>query len=81
MVLPSSRGGVPVFSRPSRKPSRSSVRASPTDGASPTRPAGILLLADMDQAAQERAGGDDHRAGGERPPVRQNARRRRVRRR
>ena len=42
IVLPSSRGGVPVFSRPSRKPARSSVGASPTEGASPTRPAGIF---------------------------------------
>ena len=41
MVVPSSRGGVPVFSRPSAKPARSSVRESPIAGASPTRPAGI----------------------------------------
>ena len=41
MVVPSSRGGVPVFSRPSAKPARSSVAERPTDGASPTRPAGI----------------------------------------
>ena len=41
MVVPSSRGGVPVLSRPSAKPARSSVRESPTAGASPTRPAGI----------------------------------------
>ena len=38
---PSSRGGVPVFSRPSAKPSRSSVSDRPIAGASPTRPAGI----------------------------------------
>ena len=31
-------------------------------GASPIRPAGDLLLADMDQAAQESAGGQHHRA-------------------
>ena len=41
MVVPSSRGGVPVLSRPSAKPSRSSVRESPIAGASPTRPAGV----------------------------------------
>ena len=41
MVRPSSRGGVPVLSRPSANPSRSSVRDSPTAGASPTRPAGV----------------------------------------
>ena len=61
MVRPSSRGGVPVLSRPSAKPSRSSVRDKPSAGASPTRPAGVLLLADMDEAAQERAGGEHHR--------------------
>ena len=41
MVRPSSRGGVPVLSRPSAKPSRSSVRDRPSAGASPTRPAGV----------------------------------------
>ena len=53
MVRPSSRGGVPVFSRPSRKPKRSRVAASPIAGASPTRPAGIWHRADMDEPAQE----------------------------
>ena len=43
MVLPSSRGGVPVLSRPSAKPIRSSVSDSPTAGASPTRPAGVCV--------------------------------------
>ena len=41
MVRPSSRGGVPVLSRPSAKPARSSVRDRPSAGASPTRPAGV----------------------------------------
>ena len=41
MVVPSIRGGVPVLSRPSAKPSRSSVSDSPIAGASPTRPAGV----------------------------------------
>ena len=41
MVVPSSRGGVPVFSRPSANPARSRVRERPIAGASPTRPAGI----------------------------------------
>ena len=63
MVRPSSRGGVPVFSRPSAKPSRSSVVERPIAGASPTRPAGDLPFADMDQAAQEGAGGQHHGAG------------------
>ena len=63
MVRPSSRGGVPVFSRPSANPRRSSVAERP-DGRRLADPAGRdLLLADMDQAAQERAGGQDHGAG------------------
>ncbi len=65
IVVPSSRGGVPVLSRPSAKPSRSSVSDRPTAGASPTRPAGVWLLADMDQAAQEGAGGQHRGAAGE----------------
>ena len=65
MVRPSSRGGVPVFSRPSANPSAFQRR-----GKAQRRrfadPAGRgLLLADVDQAAQERAGGQDHGAGGE----------------
>ncbi len=43
MVRPSSRGGVPVFSRPSAKPQRSRVEERPIAGASPTRPAGICF--------------------------------------
>ncbi len=65
MVRPSSRGGVPVFKRPSAKPSRSSVLESPMAGASPTRPAGNLLFADMNEPAQKRAGGQNHRAAAE----------------
>ena len=42
MVRPSSRGGVPVLSRPSAKPSRSRVADKPSAGASPTRPAGVV---------------------------------------
>ena len=41
IVVPSSRGGVPVFKRPSANPARSSVRDRPSAGASPARPAGI----------------------------------------
>src|SRR5213592_2409587 len=40
IVLPSSRGGVPVLSLPSANPRRSSVKERPIAGASPTRPAG-----------------------------------------
>ncbi len=42
IVRPSSRGGVPVLSRPSAKPARRKVCDRPSDGASPTRPAGIF---------------------------------------
>jgi hypothetical protein len=42
IVVPSSRGGVPVLSRPSAKPSPRKVRDKPSDGASPTLPAGIF---------------------------------------
>ena len=42
IVVPSSRGGVPVLRRPSAKPQRRSVCDSPSAGASPTRPAGIF---------------------------------------
>src|SRR5262245_61077423 len=41
MVRPSSRGGVPVLSRPSANPSRCKVSDRPSAGASPTRPAGV----------------------------------------
>src|SRR6516225_12344850 len=40
IVRPSSRGGVPVLSRPRAKPKRARVRDRPSDGFSPTRPAG-----------------------------------------
>jgi hypothetical protein len=56
MVRPSSRGGVPVFKRPSVKPAFSRVVERPSAGG------GNLLFADVDEAAQEGAGGEDHRA-------------------
>ena len=65
MVRPSSRGGVPVFS------GRAQSRRAPACVDSPMRrrladAAGRnLRLADMDQAAQKRAGGQNHRAGSE----------------
>ncbi len=40
MVVPSSRGGVPVFRRPRANPARSNDVDSPSAGASPTLPAG-----------------------------------------
>ena len=54
IVVPSSRGGVPVLSRPSAKPARRKVCDRPSDGASPTRPAGIFSCADMNEPAAER---------------------------
>ena len=62
MVRPSSRGGVPVLSRPRRKPEAQQALGEPMAGrvADPAgRPA---LLAEMDLAAQEGAGGQDRRA-------------------
>ena len=44
MVRPSSRGGVPVLSRPKAKPKRWRVAESPSAGASPTRPAGVVSV-------------------------------------
>ena len=43
MVRPSSRGGVPVFRRPSAKPAARACVDRPIAGASPTRPAGICF--------------------------------------
>ena len=54
---------MPVLRRPRVRPADSSVRERPSAGASPTRPAGILRLADMDQAAEEGAGRQDDGAG------------------
>ena len=74
MVSPSRRGGVPVFSRPRRKPSRVE-RLRQADRRLFADPARRNLdLADMDQAAQERAGGDDHGAGRQSPAVAEHAR-------
>ena len=72
MVRPSSRGGVPVLSRPKAKPRRSRVADSPRAGASPTRPAGVVSVADMDQAAQEGAGGQ-HRGAASQDLARRQA--------
>ena len=69
MVVPSSRGGVPVFSRPSAKPARSSVRESPVAGASPDPAGRNLPLADVDEAAQKRAGGQHDSAAPKHPAV------------
>ena len=53
IVVPSSRGGVPVLRRPSEKPQRASVRDSPSAGASPTRPAGIFSFPSLSLQVQE----------------------------
>ena len=81
MVRPSSRGGVPVLSRPERE--AAAARASrdrPSDGASPTRPAGIFSSPMWIRPPQERAGGQDDRAR-PRAAARRRARRRRPARR
>ena len=69
IVLPSSRGGVPVLSRP---------RAKPRAGEGPRQPerwrladptGRDLFLADMDQAVQKGAGGQHHPARRDRTAV------------
>ena len=64
MVRPSRRGGVPVFRRPSAKPD-AFERARQAQGRRFADAAGgNLFFADMDEAAQKRAGGQNHRAAG-----------------
>ena len=65
MLRPSSRGGVPVFRRPSAKPSFSSVRERPKRRRFADAAGGNLLFADMDEAAQKRPGGQNHGAARE----------------
>ena len=80
MVRPSSRGGVPVFRRPSSKPWRSNVIDSPSAGASPTLPAGISSRrygsgrAEKcpSSARRRRREIRGHRPGGCRSPARSN---------
>ncbi len=62
MLRPSRRGGVPVLSRPSRKPSLANVCESPSDGFSPTRPAAMRVSPMWIRATKEGAGCDDHGA-------------------
>jgi hypothetical protein len=68
MVLPSSRGGVPVLSRPTGNCSSRRRAASETDGGSPIRPPRMVRQADMNQAVEEGAGSQDHGAGGKAHP-------------
>ena len=66
MVRPSRRGGVPVFRRPSGKPG-AAERFGQAEGRSFTDAAGRdLLLAQVDQPAQERARGQDDGTGADR---------------
>ena len=60
MLFLSMRGVVPVLSRPSSNPSARRLSESFSAANSPALPAGKLRLADVDQALEERAGGDDH---------------------
>ena len=66
IVLPSIRGGVPVFSRARPMPWRRRLSASRTAGRSPMRPAGQRSSPEMDLAAQERARRQDDGTGPER---------------
>ncbi len=72
MVVPSSRGGVPVFSRPSAKPNRSSVSGQADRRRLPDPAGRRLPFADMDQPAQKCAGGQHHGAGRELAAVRES---------
>ena len=54
IVRPSSRGGVPVFSRRDRKAGvRAIARRGRSTACSPMRPAGMRVVADMDHAVRE----------------------------
>ena len=62
IVVPSSRGGVPVFSRPSVKPDPLERRGEPHRRRLADPASGPVPLAEMDQAAQESSRRDDDRA-------------------
>ena len=61
MLRRCSRGGVPVLSRPISKPQSASDAASSSRRRLAGAAGGMLLVADVDQAVQERAGRDDER--------------------
>ena len=65
MVRPSRRGGVPVLRRPMRRPKTIEPRREAERRRLVDAPGRDLALADMDQAAQEGAGGEHHGAGAE----------------
>ena len=65
IVEPSSRGGVPVLSRPSAKPAASRLWASETEGAIAEAPGRRALVAEMDHSAQEGAGGQHDGGAGD----------------
>ena len=60
-MVPSSRGGVPVFNRPSVKPARSNEAERPRARRFADSAGGPVVLAEMDQAAQKSAGRNDDR--------------------
>ena len=62
MVRASRRGQVPVLRRPTRKPSSASCSLMPVAAKSPARPAGAAAQADVDEAVEEGAGGEDDAA-------------------
>ena len=63
MVLPSRRGGVPVLRRPWGSCSSLRRAARETDGGVAHATAGVVGQADVDQAVEEGAGGEDHGRG------------------
>ena len=75
------RGGVPVLNRSTTKPSRSSCSARCVADDSPARPPAIFVVgADVDAAAQKRAGRDHDASRAETADLRASRRRRRGRR-
>jgi hypothetical protein len=59
MLRPSRRGGVPVFRRPRQAKGRGFAGAAGRD----------LFFADVDEAAEESAGGQNHGATAELAPI------------
>ena len=67
MVRPLSRAGVPVLNRSTRIPSRTSAALIPVRGSLARPPAGRLRFAGVHHGLQERAGGENHGIGADRP--------------
>src|ERR1700687_2276770 len=69
IVVPSSRGGVPVFSRPRANPQRRRVCDKPSAGGSPAPRAGVFPLPNREEPAEKGPSGQANPAGRDPPPV------------